>query len=137
MSFDSSICTISTCVDETRWCIDDDHCPEEVLLDHRRQAYHQTCEEDVCLLSVARCCCLFSADGAPAPREIESCSTVRSDWTGSRWTTLRSFIQIMQRDSRPVQLHNRDSLVTWLQSGSLLHPIPHGGEAGGRDWCSQ
>ena len=88
MSFGSSTCTISTCVDETCWCIDDDHCPEEVLLDHRCQAYRQTCEEDVCLLSEARCCCLFSADGALAPRESESCSTVRSDWTGSRWTTL-------------------------------------------------
>ena len=43
----------------------------------------------------------------------------------------------MQRDSQLVQLHYRDSLVTWLQSGSSLHPIPHGGEAGGRDWCSQ
>ena len=82
MSFGSSTCTISTCVDETCWCIDNDHCPEEVLLDR------QTCEEDVCLLSVARCCCLLSADGALAPRESESCSTIRSDWTGSRWTTL-------------------------------------------------
>ena len=70
MSFGSSTCTISTCVDETCWCIDDDHCPGEVLLDHWRQAYCQTCEEDVCLLSAARCCFLFSADGALAPERV-------------------------------------------------------------------
>ena len=82
MSFGSSTNTILTCVDETCWCVDDDHCPEEVLLDHWRQAYRQTCEEDVCLFSALRCCCLFSADGALASRESESCCTFRSNWAG-------------------------------------------------------
>ena len=46
---------------------------------------------------------------------------------------LRSFTQIVQRVSQPVQLHYRYSLVMWLRRKSSLHPIPHGGEAGGRD----
>ena len=79
MSFGSSTCTISTCVDETCWCIDDDHCPEEVLLDHRRQAYCQTCEEDVCL-SVKSALkktigahCLTSTELETTIQEVESC----------------------------------------------------------------
>ena len=120
MSFGSSTCTSSTCVDETCWCIDDDHCPEDVLLDHRRQAYCQTCEEDVCLLSVARCCCLFSADGALAPRESESCSTVRNDWTGSRCTTL--LLRYASQEVLGLVIHKwRGSSCTSRACGVFIH----------------
>ena len=86
-SFGSSTCAISRCVDETCWCVDDDHCPEEVLSDHWHQPIakrvKKTCAS--CQRQDAAAC---SQPMAPLPPESESCSTFRSKWTGSGWTTL-------------------------------------------------